>query len=125
MTSTFLIFIMVCAFIHGYIKEANKPSIKRSKNYDFFTLGYVQSDPINIVTTPNICITTPAPAQHTPSAPPAHDPNAHKLYLDCIDTLVSLGFKKSLAKKRVNIIFSTCHPVPKTIQEFLNIAFKQ
>lgn len=49
---------------------------------------------------------------------------SQQLYLDCIDALHSLGMKKSEAKKKAKMIFSTLDPQPKSVQEFLVIALK-
>jgi hypothetical protein len=52
------------------------------------------------------------------------DLESQQLYADCIEALVALGMKKREAKNKALFVFSTTHPQPKTIQEFLMIALK-
>jgi len=49
---------------------------------------------------------------------------SQQLYLDCIEALYTIGFKKSDAKKKAMLIFSTFDPQPSSIQEFLSIALQ-
>ena len=54
---------------------------------------------------------------------PVNNLESQQLYIDCIDTLVSLGFKKREAKSKTKRIF-TSNPDISTVQEFLTIALQ-
>ncbi|NDB57187.1 hypothetical protein EB001_01865 [bacterium] len=75
-------------------------------NLDMITLGYIEDNPI---------ITPVATINNFES---------QQLYVDCIDALHALGMKKSEAKKRAKLIFSTCNPQPENVQAFLMLALK-
>jgi len=111
----FLLMVIMAFFVGQSFAETKKRG-STNTNYDLFTLGYyeqpTQSQPTIIV-------------NQQPSDNGIVNFESQQLYLDCIDTMVSLGYKKTLAKKRAKIIFSTHKPQPSTVQEFLNIALSR
>lgn len=72
---------------------------------DLFTIGYVESPTPNI--TNIVCQTNDIDA---------------KLYLDCVDTLVAIGYKKSAAKKLVTEYFKK--NTASSVQEFISKVFQ-
>jgi hypothetical protein len=74
------------------------------KNFDYVTIGYVE-EPVKCATVASF--------------------ESQQLYLDCIEALYTLGFKKSEAKKKAKLIFSSIDPQPSSVQEFLSIALKK
>ena len=79
-------------------------------NYDLVNLGIIEDGP-----TPVVVI----------DKPETNAFESQQLYLDCIDTLVAIGYKKSEAKKRAKAIFSKHKPAPTSVQEFLSIIMKK
>lgn len=77
-------------------------------NLDKFTLGYVEDSSNKII------VQVPKTVDSFESK---------QLFLDCIDTLIAVGFKKKEAKNKAKAIFRTHNP--SSIQEFLNIALKR
>lgn len=103
-----VIFMIMTAFFVGksYAQAKNAPT--QNSNYDLFTLGYYEQ--------PNTLCPTVIVNQGSDN-----NFESQQLYVDCIDTMVALGYKKSVATKRAKLIFSTHKPQPSTVQEFLNI----
>jgi hypothetical protein len=105
----------ICAILFGLVfcyyfyKSYKDTSMHRTFTSDLFTIGYVEDNPV----IKNIVINKESSFE------------SQQLYVDCIDSLYALGFKKSEAKKRAKFIFSTFKPQPSTVQEFLTIALKK
>lgn len=91
------IFYAIKSYVDGQTIDINK--------IDLVTFGYIE-DPITTKTT-NLNF------------------ESQQLYLDCIEALYTLGYKKSEAKKKAKLIFSTFNPQPSSIQEFLSVALKK
>ena len=92
--------IIACFFVGGIIYQSY--TTKSATEFsDYIELGYVERD-----NQPNVII------KETIS-----NPIDEKLKQDCVDTLIKLGMKKTLARQRTNDEFSS-NP-PKSIQEFL------
>jgi hypothetical protein len=81
-----------------------------SPNYDLFTLGAIEDSPNQVVV-----------IEKTKT----NSFESQQLYIDCIDTLVAIGYKKSEAKERARAIFSKHEPTPTCVQEFLNIVMQK
>jgi Holliday junction resolvasome RuvABC DNA-binding subunit len=84
---------------------------------DLFTLGYVENNHIS-----------PAPVVHnttnvTNVNKVTKNNTITKLQLDCIDTLVALGYKKMVARKMVLDYFKV--RTAKNVQEFLSDILKK
>jgi hypothetical protein len=77
-------------------------------NYDLFQLGTIEENTQVVVMQDK-----------------SNSFESQQLYLDCIDTLIAVGYKKSEAKKRAKAIFSKHNPQPASVQEFLNIVMKK
>lgn len=97
-----ILFIAMIAFfaIKSYV-ENTTTSVS-----DLFTIGYIESPSPNI--TNIVCQQT-------------NDIDA-KLYLDCVDTLVAVGYKKSAAKKLVTEYFKK--NTASSVQEFISKVFQ-
>lgn len=91
------IFYTLKAYANGHSLDLNK--------IDLIDIAYIEEEPIKKTVSQNF--------------------ESQQLYLDCIEALYSLGFKKSEAKKKAKLIFSTLDPQPSSIQEFLNIALQK
>lgn len=78
-------------------------------NIDLVNIGYVERDPDK---EPNVITVV------------KNNIESQQLYLDCVEALHALGFKKSEAKKKTKAIFLQMDPPPSSIQEFLSIALK-
>jgi hypothetical protein len=109
----FLVMIIMAFFV-GQSYAETKKSGHTNTNYDLFTLGYYEQP-----SAPTVIV------NQQPSDSGIANFESQQLYLDCIDTMVSLGYKKTIAKKRAKIIFSTHKPQPSTVQEFLNIVLSR
>ncbi len=79
-------------------------------NYDLFTLGAIEDSPNQVVVV---------------ETAKTNSFESQQLYIDCIDTLVAIGYKKTEAKKRAKAIFSKHKPTPTNVQEFLNIVMQK
>jgi hypothetical protein len=106
--------IIVMAFFVGQSYAETKKNGHANTNYDLFTLGYYEQP-----SAPTVIV------NQQPSDGGIANFESQQLYLDCIDTMVSLGYKRTIAKKRAKIIFSTHKPQPSTVQEFLNIVLSR
>lgn len=104
----------VCGVVYHTLKafKNNKPIVMN----DLFTLGYVEENhtPI-IVKTPPVIVNNVVTKQSS-----FED---QKLFMDCVDTLVAIGYKRREAKSRAKKIFSSDNP-PSTVQAFLEIALR-
>jgi len=81
---------------------------------DLFTIGYIERDNSPIIN-----------VQQSVSKQASPDFESQQLYVDCIDALHSIGFKKAEAKKRAKQIFSSMKNPPTNIQDFLMIALRK
>lgn len=93
------IFYAIKAYLDGQTVDIGK--------IDLITFGYLE-DPVN----------TKTQVANT-------NFESQQLYLDCIEALYTLGYKKLEAKKKAKLIFSTFNPQPASIQEFLSVALKK
>lgn len=86
---------------------------------DLFTIGYIESDPIVVQDVKHIHNNTHhTHINHNLKTSSFED---QQLYIDCIDTLVAVGYKKKEARAKAKQIFSSANP-PTTVQEFLQRA---
>jgi hypothetical protein len=105
----FIAFIFICVFFYHAFKSYISGAAINLNEIDLITVGYVEpSDNITIVNVDNT----------------SNNFESQQLYIDCIDALYTLGMKKSEAKKRAKMIFSTTNPQPKTVQDFLILALR-
>ena len=105
-TIAFLIGAFYAFIAYNNVMSGSMPA----PNYDSFTLGTIEASPSQVVVIEK---------QKTNTF------ESQQLYIDCIDTLVAIGYKKSEAKKRAKAIFSKHNPTPTSVQEFLNIVMKK
>jgi hypothetical protein len=82
---------------------------------DMVNIGYVESPP----PCSPVIINQTIPQQDQPN----NNLESQQLYIDCIDTLVSIGFKKREARNKVKRIFAN-NPHISTVQEFLTLALQ-
>lgn len=139
--------LIIFLIVFGISYFTSKPKYKKS-SLDYFELGYISEDlhpiysileieerPI-IATTPKSVISGKKPTTTIPN-PPKQKPTIAKtsqfkqdkakeslteLQSQCISALVSLGMKKTEAKKRMMQIFDKSSP--NTIEEFIKEAFR-
>lgn len=104
--SGFFAFLFCATFVYFLL------TMPRKKLSDQFIIGYY--DPV-----PTISVTNNVTKNYVKKSTPKIDPD---FYAECIDALVSLGHKKSKANQITKEIFEKFSP--KTIQEFISIAFK-
>ena len=81
---------------------------------DLFTIGYVESNPVVVQEVHHVHNNN----VHTVQTVKASSFEDQQLYIDCIDTLVAIGYKKREARAKAKKIFSSPNP-PTTVQEFL------
>lgn len=86
------------------------------KMSDKFTVGYIERQPQEQQPV-YVSVVNEAPK---PKAKPKID---RKLFLDCVDVMISLGHKKTSATQQTKQIFNEDNP--KNIQEFIDIAFRK
>lgn len=81
---------------------------------DLFTIGYIEDPtPTTTVNVQNKIVKKSKP-----------NFESQQLYIDCIDALHAIGFKKMDAKKRAKQIFSSMTNPPNSVQDFLMIALR-
>jgi hypothetical protein len=121
-------FIFILALIFFIVKGYNNPN-NCIKLTDQFTIGYIQDrEPIRYrqvkvkSINPNKLVNEKAKNTKQSNSKPAKI-QLTPLQIDCIDTLVAIGFKKGEAKLKVKDIFEN-NPI-QDIQEFLNIALQK
>lgn len=110
-------FIFVVMVIFNTIKAYNDPTVT-NKLSDNFTIGYIYDSPS--ITEHNHVVNVKAIKTKTVKPP---KPQLTQLQIDCIDSLVALGMKKTQAKQKANEIFQN-HSF-NNIQEFLNLALSK
>lgn len=83
------------------------------KNLDMFTLGYIEESqqPQPVVITNN------DHTQNTTNIVHQTSTKLSKLQLECIDTLIAIGYKKTIARKMVLEYFKNNEP--SSVQEFI------
>lgn len=79
---------------------------------DKFTIGYIERQPQE---------QAPVYVSVVNEAPKPKKKTDRKLFLDCVDVMISLGHKKTSATQKTKQIFN--EDDPKSIQEFIDIAF--
>jgi hypothetical protein len=82
---------------------------------DMVNIGYVESAP------PCSPVIINQTVQQ--QAQPVNNFESQQLYIDCVDTLVSIGFKKREARNKAKRVFMS-NPNISTVQEFLTLALK-
>lgn len=122
MTSQFLglLFFIIAAI--SYITY--KP--KSYHNIDFFELGYIVDNnrENNVVKIkPTITKTKTSKPKNTTNSEKPQKQTVTMFQQDCINALISLGFGKKEAKKRMYEISEKYSP--KTLQDFIQAAFKK
>jgi hypothetical protein len=100
-----ILFIGVVAY-HAFKNYVGGKTITLS---DSFNLGYIESAPPSVIMR---------------EAPAVDNFESQQVYSDCLEALVSLGFKRKDATKKTKMIFKTYKPAPRTVQEFLEIILK-
>ena len=103
---------IVASFFYFYIKACAEGT--KINCEDLFTIGYIEEDNAPIIN-----------VQQSVSKQASPDFESQQLYVDCIDALHSIGFKKAEAKKRAKQIFSSMKNPPTNIQDFLMIALRK
>ncbi len=98
-----------CLFIYYAIKAY----YEHSPINDLFTIGYIEESGqiVNNINYTNVSTKASLESQ--------------QLYIDCVEALRALGMKKTQATKITKQVFSTTHPLPQTVQEFLLIALRK
>lgn len=104
----FVLFLVFCYYCYKAFNDGNPIYLK---DIDLINIGYLQDSK-----------TSTQVLNIMPAATPVNNFESQQLYIDCIETMVALGFKKSEAKRKAKFIFSTINPQPSSVQEFLNIA---
>jgi hypothetical protein len=124
MSQFFLILFGIIA-IFSYL--THKPK-SHSTNLDFFEIGYIVDDKPKVNNTYHLNI-EPEKKKKTASKPKVIQkpkaktkPQFTQFEKDCINSLVSLGFGKKEAKKRMCETFQKYSPT--TLQDFIQKAFK-
>lgn len=84
----------------------------QKQEFDLFTLGYIEDNGPSIIHN-----TTTTNFYESPK-----DNKITKLQLDCIDTLVAVGYKKRVARKMVLDYFK--NNTPSSVQEFISDVLK-
>ena len=80
---------------------------------DTFTIGHIERQPQQQPVYVSVVNQTPAPKKKA----------NRKLFLECVDVMVSLGHKKTLATQKTKKIFEDNEPA--SVQEFIDIAFRK
>jgi hypothetical protein len=117
--------MFIIAIVFYAVKAAKENKVVRFD--DNFVIGYVESSPIVINEVHHNHKTVKTIEKKTKTRTKIKkvvDVESQQLYADCVDALVALGMKKRQAQNQATFVFSTTHPRPKTIQEFLMIALK-
>jgi hypothetical protein len=83
---------------------------------DKFTVGYIDRQPQE---QPPVYVSV---INEAPKQKPK-DKIDRKLFIDCVNVMISLGHKKTLATQKTKQIFNEDNP--KNIQEFIDIAFRK
>ena len=81
---------------------------------DKFTIGYIERQPQE---------QPPVYVSVVNEAPKPKKKTDRKLFLDCVNVMISLGHKKTSATQKTKQIFNDDNP--KSVQEFINIAFRK
>lgn len=102
--SGLIAFVIVCSVLLYMLQMDWKPSIS-----DRYTIGYIQREqqPVTVV------------VNNQPKKPDID----RKMYLQCVDAMISLGHKRTVAARKTKEIFNDHNP--KSVQEFINIAFRK
>jgi hypothetical protein len=103
-------------FVFGIAFFALKAFLEGEKHTipsDLFTIGYIESNAPSIINN-----------SHTTNfyENPKNKANT-KLQLDCIDTLIAIGYKKSVARKMTLDYFK--NNTPSNVQEFISDILKK
>jgi hypothetical protein len=105
-----VIFVLGIAF---FTLKAFLEGDKHTMPSDLFTLGYIETDGPSIINN-----------SHTTNVYEGAKKNSNtKLQLDCIDTLIAIGYKKRVARKMTLDYFK--HNSPSSVQEFISDILKQ
>lgn len=129
MVSQFLLIIFAIITFFSYLTYKPK---SHNTNLDFFELGYIIDNEPKVNNTYSVDIqpikkkkvSSKAKVNPKPRVveKPKTKPQLTQLQKDCIDSLVSLGFGKKEAKKRMHETFQKYSP--NTLQDFIQKAFK-
>lgn len=115
--SQILMFVFIGIGVYSYF-FSKKP---QRSNLDFFELGYIMDNNVpvyDIVHRPTRCQVI----NNTPKPKAEPKQLLTQLQQDSIDVLIKLGMRKREATKRMHDLFAKYQP--KTIQEFIQVAFK-
>lgn len=102
--SSLIAFTIVCAVILYMLQAGWKPRIS-----DSYTIGYIERQPDNI----NVSVVNENKAEKID----------RKLFLECVDAMISLGHKRTVAAQKTKKIFN--QQAPQNVQEFIDIAFRK
>lgn len=129
MVSQFLLIIFAIITFFSYLTYKPK---SHNTNLDFFELGYIIDNEPKVNNTYSVDIQpikkkkVSSKAKVNPKPRVVEKPKTKlqltQLQKDCIDSLVSLGFGKKEAKKRMHETFQKYSP--NTLQDFIQKAFK-
>jgi len=125
----------VCTIIFAIIAFFSFLVTQKTSHSDFFEIGYiVDTKPTRIKKTSQsprrpVAVKPAAPKVVVQTKPKIkvekqtkQKPDLTQFHKDCIDALISLGMRKKEATKRMQDIVKKYQP--KTIQEFIQVAFK-
>jgi|LakMenE01Jun11ns_1017448.scaffolds.fasta_scaffold9959405_15 hypothetical protein len=111
-----IIFVLGIAF---FALKAFLEGEKHTVPNDLFTLGYIE----NNTPTPTIYNTTNNTNNVHKTINTTKNNTITKLQLDCIDTLVAVGYKKTIARKMVLDYFK--NNTAKSVHEFISDIMKK
>lgn len=120
---------LVCTIIFAIVSFCSFLFSQKNTYSDFFEIGYVVDKKPMPVRKPVRTQKAIAPMVVVKTKPKVKVqketkkvPDLTQFHKDCIDALISLGMRKKEATKRMQDIFKKYQP--KTIQEFIQAAFK-
>lgn len=107
--SQLMAYCFMAMFFYFMITNKNKPS----RNDSLFKIAYIEEP---IYPAPTIIINN----ETSPSTKHKEDKKKQQFFIDCVNALVSLGFKKTIAQKLTQKIIESHQPT--SIQQFLHLA---
>ena len=105
-----IIFVLGIAF---FALKAFLEGEKHTMPSDLFTLGYIESDTPSIINNSSTTNFYESPKNNAPT----------KLQLDCIDTLIAIGYKKRIARKMTLDYFK--NNTASSVQDFIASVLKK
>ena len=121
--------IWALIFVFGVAVFAIKAFLEagtKKQEFDLFTIGYIENNntptPITHSTTNNYKSTNNTTNVYKAAKIPKNN-KITKLQLDCIDTLIAVGYKKMVARKMVLDYFK--NHTPASVQQFISDVLKK